>query len=70
MTQFVIFQPFPERQILDSSNLKEIADGNFHENGRRFSKRVENTVERMEKLLITDNFSFSQSFFFFFFPFF
>ena len=41
-----LFQPFPKRQILDSSKLKEFADGNFetNENDRKFSKRVENTV--------------------------
>ena len=39
-------KPFPKRQILDSSKLKEFADDNFkfHENGRKSSKRVENTV--------------------------
>ena len=33
------------RQILDSSKLKEFADNNFKfdKNGRKFSKRVENT---------------------------
>ena len=38
--------PFQKRQILDSSKLKEFADDNFKsdENGRRFAKRVENTV--------------------------
>ena len=38
--------PFPKRQILDSSKLKEFADNNFRfdGNGRKFSKRVENTV--------------------------
>ena len=37
--------PFPKRQILDSSKLKEFADDNFkfNENGRKFFKRVENT---------------------------
>ena len=41
---------FPKRQILDSSNLKEFADNNFKfdENGREFSKRVENTVGKGE----------------------
>ena len=36
----------PKRQILDSSKLKEFADDNFRfdKNGRKFSKRVENTV--------------------------
>ena len=42
--------PFPKRQILDSSNLKESADDNFEfdETGRKFSKRVENTVGKGE----------------------
>ena len=36
------------KQILDSSKLKEITDDNFKfdEGGRKFSKRVENTVEK------------------------
>ena len=56
--------PFPKRQILDSSKLKEFVDDNFelNENGRKFSKLVENTVEK-EKLLVTSNFSFSHSVF-------
>ena len=39
-------QPFPKRQILDSSELKQFADDNFkfYENSRQLSKRVENTV--------------------------
>ena len=42
--------PFPKRQILDSSKLKEFADDNFefNENGRKFSKCVENTVGKGE----------------------
>ena len=38
-------EPFPTRQILDSSKLKDFADDNFRfdENGRKLSKRVENT---------------------------
>ena len=42
--------PFPKRQTLESSNLKEFADDNFRsdENGRKFSKRVENTVGKEE----------------------
>ena len=38
--------PFPKRQILDPSKLKEFADDNFKfvENGRKLSKQVENTV--------------------------
>ena len=43
-------QPFPEQQILDSSELKEFADDNFKfdENGRNFFKREENTVGKGE----------------------
>ena len=39
-------QPFPKRQISDSSKLKEFTDNNFKfdENDRKFSKWVENTV--------------------------
>ena len=39
-----------KRQILGSSKLKEFADDNFKmdENGRKFSKRVENTVGKGE----------------------
>ena len=42
--------PSPRRQILDSSKLQEFADDNFKfdENGRKFSKRVENTVGKGE----------------------
>ena len=38
------------RQILDSSKLKEVADDNFKfdKNGRKLSKRVENTVGKGE----------------------
>ena len=43
-------EPFPKRQILDSSNLKQFADGNFKfdENGKKLSKTVENTVGESE----------------------
>ena len=60
-TNHHLIQPFPKRQILDSSKLKGFADDNFklNENGRKFSKRVENTVGKKEKLLVTSNFSFS-----------
>ena len=46
---FGIFLPFP-RQILHSSQLKESADDNFKfdTNGRKFSKRVENSVGKGE----------------------
>ena len=45
-----MFKPFPKRQILDHSTLKGFADDNFtfDENGRKFSKRVENTVGKWE----------------------
>ena len=43
-------EPFPKQQILDSTELKEIADDNFKfdDNGRKFSKGVENTVGKGE----------------------
>ena len=39
-----------EQQILDSSKLKEFADDNFEldQNGKKFSKMVENTVGKGE----------------------
>ena len=39
---------FPKRQILDVSKLKKFADDNFKfdENGGKFFKLVENTVEK------------------------
>ena len=42
--------PFPKRQILDCSKLKEFADDNsrFDENGRKFFKWVENTGGKRE----------------------
>ena len=42
--------PITRQQILDSSRLKEFADGNFKfdENSRRLSIRVENTVGKGE----------------------
>ena len=35
--------PFPKRQILDASKLREFADDNFKfdENGRKFFKQIE-----------------------------
>ena len=57
---------FPKQQILDSSKLREFAEDRFkfHENVRKFSKNVENkTFGEKEKLLVTSNFSFSQSVF-------
>ena len=45
-----LYKPFPRRQILVSSKLNEFADDNFDfkENGRTFSKWVENTVGKGE----------------------
>ena len=41
---------FPKQRILDSSKLKEFADDNFEigENGRKFSKQIENTAGKGE----------------------
>ena len=46
----VLSKPFPKRQILDFSKLKEFADDNFkfYKNGGKFSKRVENNVGKGE----------------------
>ena len=42
--------PFPKERILDFSKLKEFADDNFKfdENGRKFSKWVENIMRKGE----------------------
>ena len=47
---FYEYYPFPERQILDFSKLKDSADDKikFDENGRKFSKWVENIVGKGE----------------------
>ena len=44
------FEPFPKRQVLNSSKLKDFADDNFifDENSRKISKRVENTMGKGE----------------------
>ena len=44
------FNSFPNDYFFNSSKLKEFADNNvkFNENGRKFSKRVENTVGKGE----------------------
>ena len=41
---------FTKQQILDPLKLREFADDNFkfEENGRKFSKWIENTVEKGE----------------------
>ena len=43
-------QPFPKKQILDPSKLKEVADANFKldKNSRIFSKWLEKTVGKGE----------------------
>ena len=56
MLPFIILSPndyvprIPKRKILDSSKLKQFADDNykFDENGRKFFKRVENSVGKGE----------------------
>ena len=44
------FNPFPKKQIVDSSKLKESAGDNLKidASGRLFSKRVKNTVGKAE----------------------
>ena len=55
----VWFNPLPDDKFLDSSKLKEFADDNFkfEENGRKSSKRVENSavigeIARYEQFLL------------------
>ena len=45
-----LFDPFPNDKFFGSSRLKEFADDHFkfNENGRKFSKWVENTVGKGE----------------------
>ena len=45
-----LFNPLPDDKFLDWSKLKEFADDNFSfdENGRKLSKREENTVGKGE----------------------
>ena len=47
---FSVIQPFPKRQILDSTKLKEFTDDNFKfdENGIKSSMRMENTMGKGE----------------------
>ena len=58
--------PVSKRQILYSSELKEFADDNFKfdEIGRKFSKRVENTVGKGEIARYKQFLLFPQCFFF------
>ena len=53
------FNPFPNNKFRRFQTEKKFADGNFKfdVNGRKFSKRVENTVGKGE-LLVTSDFSF------------
>ena len=46
MTMMTMINSFPNDKFLDSSKMKEFADDNFKfdENGRKFSKQVENIV--------------------------
>ena len=64
MWEVVLFSPFPKRHILDSSKRKGFADDNveFDENGRKISRREENTGKK--KLLVMSNFSFSHRVFY------
>ena len=58
-------QPFPKRQVLDPSKLKEFADDNskFDENGKKVIQTGRKHSVEKEKLLITSNFFFSHSVF-------
>ena len=60
--KFMSLLTLSQMKNLDSSKLKEFADDNvkFNEIGRKFSKRIENTVGKGE---IVSNFSFSNSVF-------
>ena len=46
----MLLNPLPDNKILDRSQLKQSADDNFkfNENSRKFSKWVENTVDKGE----------------------
>ena len=57
-------KPFPKQQMLDYSKFKEFADDNFKfdEYGRKFSKRVENTVGKGEIACYEQFILFPQSF--------
>ena len=50
VTSILLFNPLPEDKILDRSKLKQSADDNFKfdENSRKFSKRIENTLDKGE----------------------
>ena len=59
-----LINSLPNDKFLDSSKLKEFADNNlkFDENGRRFTKRVENTVGKGEVARYDQFLLFSQCF--------
>ena len=61
---YLVVWPFPKWQILVTSKLKEIADDNakFDENGKKLSKRVENTVRKGEIALHKQFLIFQQCF--------
>ena len=65
-----LFNPLPNDKIFDWSKLKEFADDNFkfHENGRKLSKWVENTVGKGEIARYEQFLLFPQSFQKAFFP--
>ena len=50
VNQVSLYITFSKRQFLDSSKLKEFAEDKFkcYENGRKSSKRIENTVGKGE----------------------
>ena len=56
---------FPKRQILDPWKLKEFADDNFRsdESGRNVFRTDRKKLLEKEKLLVSSNFSFSNSVF-------
>ena len=62
--RFVELKLFPDDKFLDSSKLKESADDNFKfdENGKKLSKRVENTVGKGEIARYEQFLLFPQSF--------
>ena len=59
-----MLNPFPKKQILDSSELKDFAEDSFIfvENGRKLSKWVENTVGKEEIAHYEEFFLFPQCF--------
>ena len=60
--ELVAIEPFPKRQILDHSKLKDFAEDNFMKMAKSSQNR-EKTLWEKEKLLVMSNFSFSHSVF-------